>query len=471
MTRFGRLSADDLSNLAVEATDTPMHVGALLVLDGRTLLDIDGTALLAEIRSAIEAGLDRVPLLRTVIYRPGPFAGRPLWADDPAFRVDRHVDQIRLSPPGDEEQLLRLTERLMQPRLDRAHPLWQVWVVTGLPDRRLAVVVKLHHAVADGLTALRLVATLLDRPVPEPAPAGSTWTPAPPPRWAALCRDNLSGHARAAARLPRRLADRRAWQRAGRSARAGWLTLTRAHGAPRTSLNAPIGPHRRMAVIRMDLAAAKAVGHRHRATVNDLVLSLIAGGLRGLLLSRGEAVDRVALRATVAVSLRTAADDGTAGNRTGGLVVRLPVAAVGPEARLELVRQETATAKRDQAATAEPQFVQWLARSGLIRAVTRHQHITNLIESNVTGPADEIRVLGAPVLDLIPIGVLAGNLTIAFLAFSYHGRLTVTVWCDADRYPDLAVLVEAMNRDWASLSGPGSPRAGPIATPGRAEGP
>jgi hypothetical protein len=91
-----------------------------------------------------------------------------------------------------------------------------------------------------------------------------------------------------------------------------------------------------------------------------------------------------------------------------------------------------------------------------MRAVTRHQRITNILESNVTGPTEEIHVLGAPVLDVIPISVLAGNLTVAFLAFSYHGRLTVTVWCDADRYPDLPVLIDAMNRDWASLTGDGA---------------
>lgn len=452
MARFGRLGADDLINLAVEAVDTPMHVGVVLVLDGRNLLDANGMPSQAGIRSAIEAGLDRVPVLRKVLYRPGPLAGRPIWVDDPAFRLDRHVEHTELAPPGDEEQLLRLAERFMRARLDRAHPLWQVRIVTGLPDGRLAVIVKLHHAVADGLAALGLLADLLGPSAGEPRSAASAWAPAPPPRWRDLFLDNVSSHARATRRLLRRLVDHAAWQRAGRSAGAGWRTLIHNRGAPRTSLNAPIGPHRRMAVVRMDLAAAKAAGHRNHATVNDLILALIAGGLRGLLVSRGEAVDGVELRTTVPVSLRTAADTDSAGNRTGGLVVRLPLTEARPDARLALIRTDTATAKRDQVPTAEPRLVQWLARSGAMRAVTRHQHITNLIVSNLPGPAGEIHALGAPVVDLIPIGILAGNLTITFLAFSYHGRLTVTVWCDADRYPDLPVLVDAMYRDWAWLT-------------------
>ncbi len=449
MARFERLTADDLINLAVEAPDTPMHVGAVLVLDGRNLLDADGMPSPAGIRSAIEAGLDRVPLLRKVLYRPGPLAGRPIWIDDPAFQVERHVGFTRLPPPGDEEHLFRLTERFMRSRLDRTHPLWKLLIVTGLPDRRLAVIVKLHHAVADGHTAVRLLADLLGRPAGQ---AVATWIPQPPPRWHDLFLDTVSDRARATGRVLRQLVDRHAWLRAGRSASAGWRTLARNRGAPRTSLNAPIGRYRRIAVVRMDLAEAKATGHRYRATVNDLVLTLIAGGLRGLLVSRGETVDGVELRTTVPVSLRTAADADSAGNRTGGLVVRLPLTGTRPDARLALIRAETATAKRDQAPTAEPQLVWWLARSGAMRAVTRHQHITNLIVSDLPGPAGEIHVLGAPVVDLIPIGVLAGNLTVAFLAFSYHGSLTVTVWCDADRYPDLPVLVDAMYRDWTRLT-------------------
>jgi diacylglycerol O-acyltransferase len=445
MTRFERLSADDLINLAVEAAETPMHVGVVLVL-----ADAPSPA---DIRSAIEAGLDRVPLLRKVIHRPGILAGRPIWVDDPAFRIDRHVEYTRVPPPGGEEQLFRLAERFMGARLDRDHPLWQVRIVSGLPDGRLAVIVKLHHAVADGHAAVRLLADLLSRPAGQ---AVATWIPRPPPQWHDLFFDNVSDRARATRRLLYRLFDRHAWQRAGRSAGAGWHTLARNRGAPRTSLNAPIGPYRRIAVVRMDLAEAKATGRRYRATVNDLVLTLVAGGLRGLLVARGEAVDGVELRATVPVSLRTAADTEAAGNRTGGLVVRLPLAEARPDVRLALIRTETTTAKRDQVATAEPRLIWWLARSGMMRAVTRHQHITNLIVSNLPGPADEIRVLGAPVVDLIPIGVLAGNLAIAFLAFSYRGSLTVTVWCDADRYPDLPVLVDSMYRDWSSLAGPES---------------
>lgn len=448
-TRFDRLSADDLTNLAVEAADTPMHVGVVAVLDGQALLDDEGQLRLAEIRSRIEVRLDQVPQLRKVVHRPGLLAGRPLWADDPVFAISRHVGYVQLPPPVGQERLLRLAEELMAPLLDRSHPLWQLWFITGLPASRIAVVIKLHHAVADGLAAIQLLNKLLDPP-DDRSVQGLSWAPEPPPRWLDLVRDNLAALAAAswgARRRPRGPAQPR------RRVRQAVHGLARAWDAPRTSLNTPIGPRRRLAVVHLDLAAAKAAAHRYGAKVNDIILNLIAGGLRALLDSRGEPVAGLVLHVAVAVSLRTADEADQPGNRSGVIVVRLPLAQPEPVARLAAIQVESADAKRHQFAGTEQRFLVWLARSGLMRYYTRRQHLTNLTESNVSGPSQPIRILGAPVLELIPIGVLAGNLTISFLALSYAGELVITVLADADRYPDLPVLVAAMNNDWAALAG------------------
>jgi len=168
--RIDRLSASDLTNLAVEGPDTPMHVAALALLDGRSLLDPDGRLPLASIRARIASRLARAPRLRQVVYRPGALAGRPLWVDDPAFAIDRHVNEARVPAPGGEEELLRLTERIIGRPLDRSRPLWQLWFITGLATGQVAVLLKLHHAVADGLAAVRLVGALLDAPGTEPEP-------------------------------------------------------------------------------------------------------------------------------------------------------------------------------------------------------------------------------------------------------------------------------------------------------------
>jgi diacylglycerol O-acyltransferase / wax synthase len=208
-------------------------------------------------------------------------------------------------------------------------------------------------------------------------------------------------------------------------------------------------------VLRLDLAEVKAVAHRHGGKANDVVLDLVAGGVRALLRSRGEPVDGLSLHVTVAVSLRAPGQPTEAGNRSGGYLVRLPVGPPDPATRLRLIRAETARAKRSQLATAANVVLVRVARTGLLRYFTRRQRMANLIESNVAGPPEPIRVLGAPLLDLVPVGVLAGNLALSFLALSYAGQLTVTVRADADRYPDLTVLLAAMQRDWHALTATG----------------
>jgi WS/DGAT/MGAT family acyltransferase len=445
-----RLSPADLLNLAVEAPDTPMHVGAVAVLDGRPLCGLDGRLRLAEIRAELGRRIAGVPELRRVLYRPGPPAGRPLWTDDPAFRVERHVTEVELPPPGDEEALLRLAEDLLRPLLDRTRPLWRMWFVTGLPAGRIAVVVALHHAVADGLAAVRLLSVLLEEPHAgrRPAEAAPLALSARPPGWSELVRDNVRQRLRSLLRPrnPRRFAGQ---------VLAGWRVVARSWHAPRTSLNPPVGPRRRLAVLRLDLAEVKAVAHRHGGKANDVVLDLVAGGVRALLRSRGEPVDGLSLHTTVAVSLRAPGQPTEAGNRSGGYLVRLPVGPPDPATRLRLIRAETARAKRSQLATAANVVLVWVARTGLLRYFTRRQRLANLIESNVAGPPEPIRVLGAPLLDLVPVGVLAGNLALSFLALSYAGRLTVTVRADADRYPDLTVLLAAMQRDWQALTATG----------------
>jgi diacylglycerol O-acyltransferase / wax synthase len=442
-SRFVRLSATDRINLAVEAPDTPMQVGAVVMLAGDSLCDTAGCLRLADIRAVLECRLADVPRLRHIIHQPPVLAGGPVWVDDPAFRIERHVNRVEAPPPGDEPALLRLAIDLMAVPLDRAHPLWRIWFVTGLRGGRVAAVVGLHHVVADGLAAMRLITGLLDPPAgPGREPAPPSWVPAAPPRWRSLVHDNAVRVLRSARPARRR--------RAGASPGA-WRLFARSWRAPRTSLNGPIGPRRRLAVLRLDLAAAKEVAHEHGGKVNDVVLALAAGGLRALLASRGEPVDGVSVNASVAVSLRTPEQAAEAGNQTGGLIIPVPLGEPDPGARLRRVCAATAAAKRGQMVSAGNSLLVWLARLGLVRWVSRRQRLTNLVESNVTGPVERMHVLGEPVLGLVPLGVLAGNISISFLALSYAGRLTVTVLADADQHPDLPVVTTAMERDWAAL--------------------
>ncbi|MEU4215740.1 wax ester/triacylglycerol synthase domain-containing protein [Actinoplanes sp. NPDC026623] len=433
-----RLTAVDLINLHVETPAAPTRVGALAILDGSTLVDPSGGLRLAAIRETIGRRLDGVPRLRQVIRRAGPFAGRPVWADDPAFRLDRHVRQVALAPGRD---LNDLAMRLVNSPLDRAHPLWCMWFVTGLPGGDLALVFGMHHVVADGVTTVRLIGSLMDAPPIRPQPpAVRRWVAQPPPPWGALVQDNLHGMLSAPRFTPP----------------GQWRRMSQMRNAPRTSLNHPVGANRRLAAVTMDLAAAKAVAHRHRCKINDVVLAVAAGGIRALLQHRSEPVDGVRVHVSVAVSLRPSGIEADVGNRSGGIALRVPLDA-DPHERLGRIARESAEAKSGQLPTAGNSLLVWLTRTGLLRYFSRHQRMINIVESNVAGPPATISLLGAPIRSIIPIGTLVGNLALGFLALSYAGRLTIAVQADADRYRDLAVLVAAMEHDCSALLTSGAP--------------
>ena len=427
-----RLTAVDLINLYVETPSAPTRVGALAILDGHTLVDPSGQLRLATIREAIGRRLDGVPRLRQIIHRAGPLAGRPVWADDPSFRLDRHVQQVALTPG---EDLTGLAMRLVTSPLDRAHPLWRMWFITGLPGGDVALVFGMHHVVADGITTVRLVGSLMDAsPLGVQQPAAWPWVAQPPPRWGALVRDNLRGML-SGVRFP---------------PPGQWRRMMVMRNAPRTSLSHPVGAHRRLAAVTMDLTAAKAVAHSHQGKINDVVLAVASGGIRALLQDRSERVDGVRMHVSVAVSLRPSGVGGEVGNRSGGIALRVPLEA-DPHERLREIARESAEAKSDQLPTVGNSLLVWLTRIGLLRYFSRHQHMINIVESNVAGPPAIVSLLGAPIRSIIPIGTLVGNLSLGFLALSYAGQLTIAVQADADHYPDLPVLLAAMERDCSAL--------------------
>ena len=159
----------------------PQDIGALAVLDGSSLLDTDGRFRIEAIREAVAGRLHLVPRLRQLLYVPPRRLGGPLWVDAANFDLVNHIAELRLPRPGDEAKLLLATEQLRQRRLDRSRPLWQMWFLTGLPDRRVGLFVRMHHAIADGMAGVATIAKFLDA-APDAIPASPpAWTPGPVP--------------------------------------------------------------------------------------------------------------------------------------------------------------------------------------------------------------------------------------------------------------------------------------------------
>jgi WS/DGAT/MGAT family acyltransferase len=456
MSRYARLSPEDLTNFAFERPETPMHIGALAVLEAAPLLDAGGRLDLDSIRSRIRPRLQRTPALLRVLYHPGFLGGRSLWIDAPEFNIADHIRQAEVGPPGGEEEVLAAVTRLLEPLLDRSRPLWEMWFLTGLTGGRLGILIKLHHSIADGLAAILLLGRLFDLDPDAPDPAAGIWLPGPAPSWRELAGDNVADKLAALRRVAGRLIHPVALGFAAvAGARAAARTIGAARGAPRTSLNTPVGRGRRFVVVHLRLDEVKAAGRAQKATVNDVVLELVAGGLRGLLLSRREPVRGLTARASVMVAGRSGADAGELGNLAGVIVVPLPLDQDSPRTGLAAIADVTRREKAVQQAGFIRWLMVWFARSGIAQRYFRRQRMATVFETNVPGPPFPFYFLGARILDLVAIGGGAyGNVTLTFAALSYAGRLNVTVCADAASNPDLPVVKSAIESTWAQLTGP-----------------
>ena len=448
--RYRRLNSLDLMFLRFESPEWPCHFAGLAVVDGAVLVDEAGRLRLSELTDRTGRRLASVPQLRRRLHFPGILRGGPLWVDDDRFDIRHHIHEAAVEAPGTNAELLELAARIDEHQLDRARPLWELWFLTGLRDGRVGVLLKLHHCVADGLAAVGLMGSLFDVESDESESGPAPWVPEPiPGAWACLI-DNLarkSGTALQAAAMlahPRRLA-----QAVGVSADLVRQTLGE-HAGPLTSLNRPVLSGRRVRFLRLDLPAVKRTARAHHGTVNDVVLDLWTGGLRELLLARGELIPGLELVGSQAVSLRSRSDR-SIDNQVGVNNLPLPVCESDAQRRLDAMVQTDHL--RDGRATSAltMRILAGLSAFPIARSASRRQRAVNVRISTIYGPRRPASILGAPILEILPIVRLFGNVGLALCAFSYVGQICLVVTADAARFPDLDTLMDGMERNWEAL--------------------
>ncbi len=439
-----RLTASDLFLLLWDDYGWSTDIGGLAVLDGTSLLDDDGGIRVDAVRQHLEPRLHLVPRFRQLLYRPPLGLGWPLWVDAPSFDLAEHVRVHPLAAPADQGVLLQTCQQLARRPFDPARPLWELWLLPGLPDRRVGAFLKLHHVLADGPAAMAAFAALLDQTADAPHAVAPPWTPKPSPSTGELLRDNVRRRRQELARGWSGLLHPSRTISLARSALPAWGEVLLEKPAPRTSLNRPVGDERRLAVVSGRLDLTKRIAHVHHAKVNDVVLAAVAGGLRQLLASRGEDVDGLVQRAMVTISHHEERPGEAQGNKPGWMMVPLPVGEPDPVARLELIAAETG-ARKD---SARPE-----AGSGIFRFVAgqrlwyRHfprQRSVNLVVSNVPGPPMPLYLAGAPLLEVFPLLPPMGNLTLVVAALSYAGQLNLTAAADRDGCPDVDVFAHGV---------------------------
>jgi diacylglycerol O-acyltransferase len=458
MANAERLSGLDASFLALEKDGAHMHVGSVMVFEAPA-------PRYDELVAHVESRLHLVPRYRRRLAFPPFGISRPAWVDDPHFNAGYHVRHSALPEPGDAAQLQRLAGRLFSQQLDRAKPLWELWLVEGLDDGRFAIISKTHHALVDGISGVDIATVLFDLEADPPPPAEPPprWAPRPEPSRAALFAEALVERAEAplgAARVVREALAHpdRAGAEAGRAV-AGLAAMAAAGiaGAPPSPLNVRIGPHRRFAWAQAELAQLKAIKDALGGTINDAVLTIVAGALRAHLFRRGTDPEQTELKAMVPISVRAETERGALGNRVAAMYAPLPVGLPDPVERFRFVHAAMAGLKESgQAVGAEAiTRLAGVAAPTVLDQAARlqsRQRFFNLTVTNVPGPQFPLFVLGRRLDCLYPQVPLVLNTALGIAVMSYDGQLFFGLLGDYDALADIDALAADVDAAIAELA-------------------
>jgi len=404
------LTAEDVRILELESGTIRGHTCKVIVIG-----DEHGAE---AVREHLAERIDTVPALRR---RLGSVSGRPAWVDDPGFSLER---QVLASGSADDAGLRRLVADAMAQRLDRDRPLWEIQVVSPLAGERTALIWRIHHALADGFTAMRMFRTLFLQS------SGASPPPAPRP-------PSIEPRRRAAAELPGTL--RRELRRRGSD----------------SPLDRPVGPHREVAFVDASLDELKRIGHAapERATVNDVVLSAVGAGLRAWLKELGAPPER--LRLKVPVSLHRLDEEGAA-NRDSFMMVDLPLEGSDPVGRLVAVARETRNCKQHHDAETLDEFFRDLSHiSRSLERFAEHwamsPRVFTLNVSNVPGPQGPQLVLGSPLLELHSLAEVAHRHALRVAVVSAVGRISFGLCADPDVVGGLGVIARGISGELDAL--------------------
>ncbi len=451
-----RLGALDASFLCVEEQATPMHVGTVAVFrPGRTGFGYED--LVALVRSRL--GL--VPRFRQRVKSvPGRLAG-PVWIDDTEFDVTYHVRRSALPRPGDVDQLCELVARLMSRPLDRARPLWELYLIEGLEGGRFALVSKTHLAMIDGVAAVDLAEVILSSTPAGAAADGplTSWQPEPEPSGADLLLQAATELAQRPSRIvgSAREASKDVAASMSRLATtalsaAGTLAAVRRPGPQ--ALKVTTGAHRRFAVAGVGLGEFRTVSRRLGGTVNDAILATLTLALRSWLLSRGEPLTATStLRALVPVSVH---DDDPAERATGTRVrahsVDLPIGEANPVVCLQQVSFGMRV-HADSGSGVDARSLVGLAgfapptlhSLGSRVAAGLSKRLYHTVVTNVPGPQRELYADDALLVAAYPVVPLMAGQALSTGLTSYAGRVYFGFTADRDAMADVAALVPALH--------------------------
>jgi WS/DGAT/MGAT family acyltransferase len=453
------MSAADVSFLYRETRTSPQHVGGIAIFAPPAAgLDYDRLVQLLEERISL------TPRYRQKVRAVPGHLAYPVWIDDPNFDITYHVRRSALPRPGSNAQLLEFAARIQSRMLDRSRPLWEMYLVEGLADDRVAIVTKTHDAMVDGIGALDIVQVILDA-VPEPRrTVEALWMPDPEPSAKALVVGAMTSAVRSpvavldAARLgvqDARVALDRVSTLVDGAVSSAVATVRRRPPGP---LAAKLGEQRRIAIARTRLEDYRVVRQAHGGTINDVVLATVTGALRAWLVERDfDVTPALTIRALVPVSVTDGPHDAV-GGRVSALLVDLPVGEADPVNRLAHV----GFALGAHAASGRSVSADSLASLNGFAPATLHalgaraanglpRRPFNLVVTNVPGPQRPLYAAGAPMTQMYPIVPLNPGQPLSIGLTSYDGGVYFGINADRDAVGDVGVIGAALESSLADL--------------------
>ncbi len=476
-----QLTGLDAQFLALETPRQSGHVGGLAVLDPSTRAN--GRLELGDVQQMIEERLSLLPPFRWRLKAVPLGLDYPYWIDDPDFDLEYHVRELALAPPPTDAKLAEQVARIFARPLDRARPLWELYLIHGLQDGNVGLLTKIHHAAVDGISGAEIMSVLLDLTAEgrEPPPPDDSRPDVEPSDLEMLGR-GLLGWPRYLGRVARSLPSTlpnledtpiigdipgaatlgRSTARIARALRGGQTRMLErtSLSPPRTSFNGRVSAHRRFAFGRLSLAEVKAVKNAHGVTVNDVVVAICAGAVRRWLVEHEELPD-VPLVTQVPVSVRTEEQVGTYGNRIGMMSVPLFTNEADPVERLRQTHEALRVAKerhkalpagllQDATQFIPPAVFARAARVSFSLAATRTP-IWNLVISNVPGPQLPLYCAGARVEANYPVSVITDGLGLNITVMSYCGHLDFGIVADREQMRDVWKLIPWLGEALAEL--------------------
>jgi diacylglycerol O-acyltransferase / wax synthase len=445
----------DAMFLIGEVREKPMHVGGLQLY--RPPEDAGPDYARQQYRAAIEHG-DPAPVFRRRAVRSigglGPFE----WCEDDDLDLEYHVRHSALPYPGRIRELLALVSRLHGTLLDRNRPLWESHVIEGLDDGRIATYNKVHHALIDGLSAMRwMAASLSEDPDERDMPPPWAMRRSRPPREPGKPLDVVLGVARGSLEGGRAV---------GQASLAALRTAARAvedrsqalpYQAPRTILNQPITGARRFAAESWSMARVRSVGEANAGSVNDVVLAMCAGALRRYLLEQ-EALPDQPLLAAVPVALKKHHDGPSAGNAVGAVLCNLGTHLEDPADRYALIHRSMRDAKSQMEGMGQLGVTLLsalnfgpVALGPLFRYRPLRKPPFNLIISNVPGPAKPLYWNGSRLEGIYPASIPFDGQALNITVTSYAGSLEFGIVGCRRRVPHLQRLLDHLETSLAEL--------------------